>query len=338
MTSATNNVVQFNSDKDKNVYGCINTFLNRMGQNSKNTRDTYERAIRDFFRVMRNKELENLVEEDLIFTKPQIETYQVNLREKFKSTTVNNKISALKKCYKKLEDYGFDVKESWFDLDRYDEHDKEKYDAMTHQEVLQAINLVSETRSGNQKALLIRLAYSTAFRRESLLELKWDAFINRDGTWFVKALGKGNKWDYKKITTDLYEEIMKMKAETNRDKIFTLTKKTVRKMMDYIRENMDFGDRKIVFHSLKKSSIREVALITNYDLKAMQRQGNHSNVTTTLNDYMAETALDDLVVVDTNYHVPVEKFDDMSKEQLLSLIKSMDRNTQIKLLQKMREI
>lgn len=336
MLAMQDNIVQFNTQDDKNVWNCINTFLNRIEQNSINTRKTYEKAIRDFFRTMRNKELENLVESDLIFTKPQIESYQTNMRNNYKSGTVNSRISALKKCYSKLEDYGFEVKPSWFDLERYTEHDKEAYDAMTHEEVIQAINLVSTTRAGIQKALLIRLAYATAFRKESLMSLEWKDIINRDGVWFVKALGKGQKWDYKKISDDLHSELMKLKDTVDRDKIFTLTKKTLTRMMKYIRENMDFGERRITFHSFKKSSIREVALLTNWDLKAMQRQGNHSNVTTTLNDYIGEKSLDDLVIVDTNYHVPLEKFDDLSKEELLDIIKKADRNIQIKLLQQIQ--
>ena len=311
-------IIQFNAKDDKNVWTCVKTFLDRIGQNSPNTKSTYERAIRDFFMTMRNKDIENLVEDDLIFTKPQIETYQVNLRNSFKSTTVNTKISALKKCYVKLEDYGFNVKSSWFELERYDEHDKEPYDPMTHEEILQAINLVSETRKGFEKGLMIRVAYATAFRRESISSLTWKDIINRDGVWFIKTLGKGNKWDYKKISNDLYNSLMEQKELVGGEKIFELTKKTIDRMLNYIRKNIDFGDRRITFHSLKKSSINEVALITNYDLKAMQRQGNHASVTTTLNDYMAQKSLDDLVIVDVNYHVPVEKFDDMSKEELIN--------------------
>ena len=329
------NVVQFNPKNDKNVWACMLTFLSRIEQNSKNTRVTYERAMRNFFKVMRNKELEQLVESDLIFTKPQIETYQVNLRNKFKSTTVNNRISALKKCYTKLEDYGFDVKASWFTLDRYDEHDKDSYDRMTHEEVIRVINLVSKTRKGFEKALLIRMAYATAFRRESLLQLTWNDITKREDVWFVKTLGKGNKYDYKKISNDLYHELMKQKELIGGKKIFQLTKKTVNKMMNYIRDNIDFGERTISFHSLKKSSINEVALITNYDLKAMQKQGNHADITTTLNDYMADKSMDDLVVVDINYNVPLEKFDSLSKDELLNLIKSSSRDIQIKLLHKL---
>lgn len=332
------NVVQLNVKDDKNVWNCINTFLTRAEQNSKNTRRTYERAIREFFKIMRNKKLEDLIEEDLIFTKPQIETYQTRLKEKYKASTVNNKISALKKCYTKLEDYGFDVKPSWFSLDRYSEHDKNPSDPMTHQEVIDVINLVSETRKGFEKALLIRVAYSTAFRKTAIQNLKWTDIINREGQWFLKALDKGNKWDYKKISDDLYDELMKQKELIRGEKIFQLTNKSINKMMNYIRDNMDFGERNITFHSFKKSSIKEVALLTNYDLKAMQRHGNHSNVMTTLNDYMEEKSLDDLVVVDTNHRVPVEEFDKLTRDELLDLIKNSDRNVQMKLLQDMEVI
>jgi predicted ABC-type ATPase len=105
--------------------------------------------------------------------------------------------------------------------------------------------------------------------------------------------------------------------------------------MNHIRENIDFGDRKITFHSLKKSSIEEVALITNNDLNAMQTHGSHRSVLTTLNDYTAKKKLDDLIVVDIHYKVPVEEFDNLSHEQLLELVKSADRNVQVKLLQKL---
>lgn len=336
MTNALdNNVVQLNIKNDKNVWRCIKTFLDRAEQNSLNTRVAYEHSIREFFLTMRGKKLEDLIESDLYFTKPQIETYQVDMRNKFKSTTVNNKISALKKCYTKLEEYGFDVKTSWFTLERYKEYDKESYDPMTHEEIIKAINILSKTRKGFEKGLMIRVAYSTAFRKDSILNLKWTDIYNNEGVWFIKTIGKGNKLDNKKISNDLYEELMKQKELVGGEYIFRLTNKTINKMLAYIRENIDFGERKITFHSLKKSSINEVALITNYDIKAMQQQGNHASVTTTLNDYMAKKTLDDLIVVDINYKVPVEKFEELSKDELLDIIRNADRNIQIKLLQQL---
>lgn len=332
MNGVNSNIIQYNSNNDKNVWGCISTYLDRKEQNSINTRRSYEHTYRAFFKTMRNKELEDLVESDLIFTKPQIERYQVDLRKTLKASSVNNKISALKKCYMKLKDYGFNVESSWFELERYPEYDKSPYDPMTHEEVVKSIALVSNTRKGYEKGLMIRVAYATAFRKESILNLTFDDIVNIDSQWFIKCLGKGKKWDYKKLSSDLYDELIMHKSNVNRSKIFTLTDKTVQKMLDYIKENIDFGDRYITFHSLKKSSIEEVATITDGDIKAMQAQGNHSSTLTLMDNYASKKRREDLVVVDINYHVPVEKFDDLTKEELLNIIKNSDRSTQMKLL------
>lgn len=331
------NVVQLNNDKAVNPYGTIHTYLERLGQESKNTKKTYERAIRDFFQTMRGKSLEMLLPEDLIFKKDQIKSYQVSLKEGHAGSTVNNAITAIRECYKELADDGFPVDIAWFNVKRYDESDKKAIDALTHDEVVQVIQLVSKTRKGSEKALMCRIAYATAFRKESIHNLKWTDIIDREGTKYIKTLGKGNVWDYKKLSHDLYSALMAHKETSKGEKIFELTPKTVRLMMDYIRKHMDFGDRNISFHSFKKASIEEVAVITNYDIKAMQRQGNHADVKTTLNDYMSKKALEDLVVVDINNDLPVEKFDELSHEALLALVKSMDRGTQVKMLQKLED-
>ena len=284
---------------------------------------------------MKGKELKDLTVEDLIFTPEQIEAYQVTLRQHYKGTTVNNAMSAIKKCYEKLQDSGFPVSIAWFKVERYDEEDKVKYGTLTHDEVIAIIDFISKTRKGGEKALLIRLAYATAFRKESLLEMKWNQIVNIKGQWFAKVLGKGNKWSHKKVSNSLYNTLMEFKGDAkDDDKIFELTKLTVSRMMDKIRGQFDFGDRHIVFHSFKKASINEVNVITGGDLKAMQNHGDHSNAQTTIDDYMADKKLDELVEVHIDVHGPVEKFEEMSKEELVQLLMSMDRNTQIKLLQK----
>lgn len=330
------NVVQLNSkSEDKHVYGTIHTYLTRKGQTSVKTKETYERHIRDFFRTMRNKDLEDLVEEDLIFTKKQALSYQIALKELHKGSTVNGAITAVKECYKRLEDDGFDVNVSWFNLERYDEHDKESWDTLSHEEVIEIINLVTPTRKGKEKALLIRLAYATAFRKDSLLNIKFSDFPLIDGVRFAKVLGKGNKWSHKKISDDLYRLLMAHKESVDdREKVFELTPKTITRMMTFIKENMDFGNRKIVFHSIKKASVNEVNLLTGGDLKAVQQHGDHSNASTTFNDYMEKKKLEDLITVDINTHLPIDRLDDLTHDELLTLVKSMDRNSIIKILRK----
>ena len=329
------NVRQLNPKTAKlNPYETIFTFLEEKGQNSINTKKTYERSIRDFFRTMRNKELKDLNPEDLIFTKNQIKSYRVQLKNIYKGSTVNNAITAIKECYKELEDDGFDVHYSWFDVGRYNEKDSESWDSLTHSEIIEILTLLLPTRKGKEKALLVRLAYATAFRKTSLLTMKWDQIELIDGIYFVRVIGKGDKLSYKKISDELYEELMAHKANQKEgtEKIFQLTDKTIDRMMSFIVENMDFGTRRIVFHSFKNASIDEIALITNFDLKAMQQHGDHEDASTTLNSYVKKKNREDLVTVDINFKVPVEKLDELSHEELLALIKSVDRSTMIKVL------
>lgn len=334
MTTQTN-VIQLNPVDDKNVWNCLSTFLTRTGQNSKNTRLAYERAIRDFFLKMRNKDIEHLVENDLIFTKAQVETYQVGMREKFKSTTVNMKMSALKRTYSKLQDYGFDVQPSWFDVDRYSEHDKEGYDPMTLEEVQESIELLSKTRKGEEKSLFIEMAFVTAFRKESIRSMTFDNIYNRDGDWVVEVIDKGNKTSSSKITQDFYDRLLDFKKREEKnsgDRIFILTNKTIGRMIEHIRKNIDFGQRSIVFHSLKKASIEEVALRTGNDLKAMQAQGHHASIQTTLDHYMSNKTIDDMTAVDMHYEPPIEEFSNMSKDELVEMLNKAPRDIQIKLL------
>lgn len=338
MAMLNGNVVMFNPnpENEKNVYKAIRTFID--SKDSQNTRDSYERHIRHFFKTMRGKNIEDLVEEDLIFNKLQIDTYHLELKKNYKGKTVNATMACLRSLYQKLESYEFNVKASWFDVDRCDEHDTKSWDTLSHDEVVEIINLVSKTRKGKEKALLIRIAYSTAFRLNEILSLKWSDIVERDGVWCLRVLGKGNKWDIKKISPGLYNALMEHKKKSKGEYIFSLQKKTVNKMMAFIRENMDFGDRKIVFHSFRKASVDEVNLITQGNLKVLQRHANHANISTTLNTYTKQAELEDLVIVDVDYEPPVEKFDELTHEELLALVKSMDRTTQIKLLQKLGAI
>src|SRR5690606_41435424 len=131
---------------ENRVADAIEVFLKRKGQNSINTRRTYEKAIKAFFQDMRGKELDELTVEDLVFGNQEIEEYQVGLKEKFKSSTVNTRMFALKSCYEKLRGYGFEVEPSWFDLEKYEEVDKEGSDPMTHAEVVKAISRVLAKR------------------------------------------------------------------------------------------------------------------------------------------------------------------------------------------------
>ena len=335
--NTANNIIQFRTpnkiEDSKKVYPYFESFFERMKQGSKNTEISYRKSVSDFILFTRGKKIEDVVEDDIKYTLLEVENYQLHLSKTMKSSSINTKMMAIKKCFTKLASYGLDVDASVFSVDRFKLYDTDSYDAMSIEEILKAIEVVSKTYKGTEKALFIKVAFSTAFRKTSLMNLKWSDITMKDGIMVIKTLGKGNKWDEKKLSDGLYLELMEFKKTVgDREKIFTLAKGTIDKMMNLIKENIDFGDRNIAFHSFKKSSIEEVARLTNYDIKAMQSQANHSDVSTTLNFYMSHKKLEDMVVVDLDYEIPLHKFDSMSKEELLDLIKKSDRNTQLKLL------
>lgn len=333
------NVVQISNMQDNiNVYGSIVTYLNRVKQESENTAITYEKAIRDFFLTTRNKDIENLLEVDLNYTMRDVEAYQTELRKTMKASTVNTKMSAIKKLMDKLDGYGLNVNSKVFDVERYKEYDTVSYDPMTKEEVLKAIEIVSKTRKGEEKALFINVAFVTAFRKESILNLKWSDIEYFKGVWTIKTLGKGNVWDRKKIPQSLFLGLTEYREKIpKREKIFTLSNTTINGMMKLIREKIDFGDRVIAFHSLKKTSIEETAILTNYDLKAMQAQGNHANVSTTLNNYMSAKKFEDMITLDLSSEVDFSVLESLSKEELIGIIKNVDRITQLKILNEAKE-
>lgn len=320
--------------ENKNISEYINSFFEIMRRRSENTYKTYKRAVEDFFAVTREKELDFLTEKDLNYTLIEVEHYHSMLLERYKGTTVNTKMASIQRFFGKMKSYGLEVNMSAFDVERASEHDADSYDAMTVDEIRQAIDLVKDTVKGEEKALFIRMAFATAFRKTSLLNLKWTDLHEKDGQRYAKVLGKGKKWDTKKISDGLWVSLSELKSNASSDLIFTFSSKSVDRMMNHIKRHIDFGERNITFHSLKKSSIQEMARLTGNDLKAIQRHGNHSDVTTTLNSYMSEKDFEDSIVIDIDYELPVEKFDELSKEELLELIKSSSRDVQANLLER----
>lgn len=324
-------------DRQNNVFDSISMFLDSVGIESDNTKTTYETAIRDFFKNTRNKELEFLTEDDLHFTYLEVEQYRHSLIGNYKNATINTKMVAVKKLYDKLNRYGIVVDNSVFNLDKLKEYDTESYDMMSIEEVNKAMDIVSKTRNGYEKKLLIKLAFSTAFRKTVLLNLTWGNIYKSKEQYYIKTLGKGNKWSIKRIDEDLYKELMTHKQFVHRKNVFNLSTSTVQRMMDKINQEMDFGKRRITFHSFKKASIEEMGIQTDFDVKAMQRHGDHSDVSTTLNIYVAQKDVENMPTLSTEVkNIDISPLLGLTKEEIIGIIDSVDRETKMKIMNKLK--
>lgn len=304
----------------------IERFLEFKKASNENTYINYKSHISEFFRMTKNKELKELVNADLEMSKKDIKQYQLNLyKVGYKSSTISIRISVIKKLYQSLIEDGFSLDCEIFNVDRVKSHDQERYGSLSLDEVREIIRFIRKSKYlGAEKALLIEMAFDTAIRLDSLLNARKSNLKVQNGLHIIDVIDKGHKRDTKRLTKEVWQRAMTL---NDGDRIFLMSKKTVDRMMELIRENFDFGDRIIVFHSFKKACINHTALLTDNNIKAMQRQGNHSNASTTLNNYVDDMRLEDTILIDVNQEFDIDKIYEASHEDLLKAISKLDTQT-----------
>src|SRR5690606_1752400 len=112
--TTVHNVVRLEQDS---VFYHIQTYLRNREIKSKNTQIAYENDIRQFFKFMKNKSIEDLTPEDLIFNNSDMEAYQNYLYhdyvqpngKKYSNITINRKMNTIVALYRSLKKKGFNV-------------------------------------------------------------------------------------------------------------------------------------------------------------------------------------------------------------------------------------
>lgn len=317
------------------IYHNILDYLEEHMSISKNTKITYETTYKHFFNYMKNKELNELTIEDLQFKKSDIMHYKNHLIKTYSNTSVNQKISHLKALYLYLKSIDYEVNPNIFDLRRLPEYDAKKRGTLHWEEVDQMTRLVKKQRKGLEKSLLIELAAKTSIRLDALLNLTWNNFEKMNGVYAIRTVDKG-KENIKAIYPEHYERLSKIKKSYT-NKVFSLTHKTVHKMMKQLVEEMDISDRRnITFHSLKKCGIEEAHILSNGDIKQMAQQGNNSEHIVLKNYAELENDPSKLICLQIGKDIDLEPLKQLTKEELISIIEESDRATQIKLLDKIQ--
>jgi site-specific recombinase XerD len=315
------------------VYAFIRGFLNGKSVNSDNTSANYETDIRQFFRHVKNKEIENLTVEDLTITNQIAEDYKTFMQKELdlKPKTIARKISSVKKLYHKLEANDFPVREAWFNVDRI-KGDSDQYGSLEWEDVQKMMKIVEDEVKGDIKSALLHTAVITCFRQKSLLSIGWDKLYRVDGVWVLETEQKGKKKRIKPITDEMYEKLMAIKERYNNDRIFPLQKNTVTLMMKRMREQLGLGDD-VVFHSLKNCGINEAYELTGGDIMAVAEQGDHESFGTTMKHYMKKKKkMSDMVGLKIGQIVDISPLESLDAEQLLNIIKESSRSTQLELL------
>lgn len=308
----------------KSMYSHIQKYLRSLGNKSGNTEAAYENDIRQFFLIMKNKEIENLTHEDILLSNEDMVQYQTFLcrdyigsrtGKRLKNASISRKIESVISLYKYLFKNRLGVNPEELRVDKLPD-DTETRGILTVEEVEKMISCSKY----EDLAALMMLALRTGLRKEALLELKWSQIKpihDKEQMYLITTIDKGKKVE-EEIHQIMYDKLISIKS----DEVFVFI--TPLSTMDYrfnkLRDTMKFPrERKISFHSIKKAGI-EYTLDATGNLYLAQRQGNHSSPTTTANSYLRKernfmgTALDVCISDDI--------FDEMTKEELVSLLKN----------------
>lgn len=340
---APNNVVGLHTNR---VFESISAYLLKVERRSKATRYNYEVAIRRFFMWYKNKTLEELKVEDLDILNERMIRYQAHLLDDYDygNNYVNTLVAPIVKLYEHLSRNRYNVRAEDVRLDKLPD-DGESHGKLTVKEAETMAQLAMKQKKGQEKATLIRVAYTTSFRRSSLLHIKWsDIYLDPNSqNYIVKIVGKGNKKHSRPLSPDLYNEMLKIKEQTyykkyNDDYVFHLSENTILAMMKKLKEEMNIPkERNIVFHSFRNVAANYIKE-TGGDIEEIRNQLGHSNYAS-LKHYMA----DDEDYANMAGIRMMEDIDDnilgkLSKEELLQIINQQNESIKIILQREAKKI
>jgi len=341
LSPTTNNVVNLNNKReDKNLQEIVSAFI--LEQRSENTKSSYKKDLKDFFNYL-GKDFNTISIEDLInFKRADASHFREKLKKHYNYLSIDRKMFTFKKFYRYLRSNEYNVNPDVFDFEKLATTQQVNSRGFLHwSEVNMMIKHARLERKGHIKALLIEFAVKTSFRLNAILNLKWKNFNKINGVYEVTVIDKGkeNKASIKAEMFEVMKEWLGYDGD-NEERVFKIDRNTVQTTIKRLVEKLNLdpnGNRNITFHSLKKCGIAEAYILSNGDIKTITEQGNHSSVTS-LNYYTEfENDPSKKVSLQIGEELDLDKLEDMSKEDLLKLIKESDRGTQAKLLNMMKD-
>lgn len=318
------------------VYNQIVKFLKQKEKKSKkyestSTSEAYGRDIKDFFKLMRNKEIEFLSKEDMKIELEDIEDFVIKLKDsgKYSNSTINRKIVAIRKLLsylnsKKINEEKIVKDISYFSQIQREMDDTESYGILSVEESYRFAQLAKEERvKGEIKSLFFLFALDTALRKDEILSLKWSNIREEEGRIRIIGVGKGNKEFRKEISNEFYERLLTLKKD--KERVFDISVNSIDDSFRRIREKMELPkERKIVFHSIRKSGVTFVHRITK-DPFATMKYANHKSFNTT-QIYLEEDDYGAIGAVSSKDSLNMNKFKEVDHETLLKALETMDKS------------
>lgn len=346
----TNNVTILNQGT---VYKHIESFLRNKKKRSENTYTEYKRDIEQFFMIVKNRKLEQLEPSDLELSLSNVLDYQTFLAEEFrdkqgmpyKNTTVNRKVNVIRSLYNFFAAQEYKVNPVIFTQVKDLPSDVRHIGYLDADEARLLAHLAESTEKhmGKEKKALILLAACTSVRKDAINHLRYEHLRKSevdDNMYLIEApelFDKGKQID-KEIHVELYNLLMEIKGDKEEtDTIFNFSNMAISRMMSRLCDKGGIDPKRhCSFHSLKKAGIVYVRDATGGDLHAAQMQAGHRNFNTTSKSYIPKTR--NLAGMLFFEKLDDQVYDDMSKEELLQLVKGIKSGFGIHLKREAKKI
>jgi site-specific recombinase XerD len=202
----------------------IQYFLELKASKSKNTSLSYERDIKDFFKVNKVEEitLDNIIQVNIFHAQSFIMELQ---SKKLSSATINRKISSLSALYKWIMKYvdnssGFQIiKFNPFSNLKEEKPtiNNEETEFLTEEECKVLISSIDTTTIlGLRNKAVLSLALTTALRKSEIINIRLKDIIKYGHYDVIKVVRKGNKLDMVKLQPKVKELIYSYVKESGR--------------------------------------------------------------------------------------------------------------------------
>lgn len=280
-----------NLSKIEYSYHPIQLFINRY--DNKNTKDGYENVILSFYTTIGAKKYEDIkqIEKNIIIgvTPITILSYCDLLKKSgYAKTTIYYKLTVIREFYNFLiilnlynENNPVEILKNKIKIS---DDDINSSDAFSIEEIRAIINI-----SNDKYSTLYKMATITGVRISALLSLDLNSFtIHNNEHITVTGFDKGNKKFINIITKDLYDNCIRVnRMNYKSNKIFDMTRQAVSlNLKKAIKElGINTTNRKLSFHSFKKSSVTIAGDLSGGDIRKMLEVSHHHNADLTLKIY-----------------------------------------------------
>lgn len=292
---------------------------------SMRTAEEYDSRIKEFFKLTLKKDIAFIEPEEIIelHKKDVIKDFVMEQSRKGnKNSTIITKLNSVRSFYNEL--LANNVKVNPKTLDIKLPKGVKHHEALSLEELQSLYDFMkNEKELGEIKYLLFKTMFVTGNRISETLSMTWkeNFIVQKDenigvDVHVVKVLGKGGKWNYKPISDEFYEELQQL--NNGQEEVFPISIKTVRRSLARFTKQLG---RKITPHSFKATAIT-LGYKMSKDINLCKQLGSHSSTATT-EIYLRD---EDSFVNQLSYNMSLDfddsVLDDMSKEELLDIIKS----------------